>query len=676
MSSHSERTRDVRAAALRLTAANVVIAAGLVCLGRYLRIPVTSFPGVAIATGLYALVALFPMRLEFRRHQATFTLNDAVLVAALPFMAPEWIAVAACGGELVASSLHRVAPLKTAFNMANRLAAAAGAGVVFAALGGAHASVIHMWGASLVAVSTFALLNVTSTSAILARAEGSRTAATLVRSLPTALGTTLVAAPLGLIANELLDRGAAGPLLLVPLVVGVALNNRHAATQRDEHLRFERLYEATSRTAGLTTLDQSVATVAEEARQLVTGTVAMCCAQNDAGGWVGAIVGDGGVRTPDTAEMEALVGAVDGPTVLSDQPTRNAFAAIAPTMTQLLVAHAPDESPVRVVLGVFRRPGPREGQQGQTETLTAFATHAALTIANARLFEEVERSLHLQLDLNRQKSEFVAAVSHELRTPLAAMLGSVQTLLRLDERLTKDNRDRLLNMSLEQGGRLRRLIEDLLRVAATEHRSARSEAVEFRVIDLCEGVRCGVAPVIRDRLVIDTAGDSGIGACGASGGDAAAGVDVGTFVSDEQLLHQILVNLVENAAKYGGDGPITVRAIARGDELSLSVKDHGPGIPIEERDRVFERFVQLDQSSTRRQGGTGLGLYLCRQLALQLGGDLHVDGTPGGGSTFILTVPAAPTVASDSLREPSGLAESSTGHTTHPPSIDQESIHA
>ncbi|GAC1312405.1 MAG: hypothetical protein NVSMB16_09240 [Acidimicrobiales bacterium] len=569
-----------------------------------------------------------------------------MLVATLPFMAPEWIAVAACGGELIASSLHRVAPLKTAFNMANRLAAAAGAGVLFAAIGGAHASVIGMWGASLAAASTFALLNVTSTSAILARAEGSRTGATLVRSLPTALGTTLVAAPIGLIANELLNRGAAGPLLLVPLVVGVALNNRHAATQRDEHLRFERLYEATSRTAGLTTLDQSVATVAEEARQLVTGSVAVCCAQNDTGGWVGAIVGDGGVRAPGAAEMEALVGAADGPAALTDQMIPRAFAAIAPTVTQLLVAHSPEESPVRVVLGVFRRPGPREVQQGQTETLTAFATHAALTIANARLYEEVERSLHLQLDLNRQKSEFVAAVSHELRTPLAAMLGSVQTLLRLDDRLTKDNRDRLLNMSLEQGARLRRLIEDLLRVAATEHRSARCEAVEFNLADLCEGIRSGVGPIVRDRLVIDRGS-------GGSGGDG------GSFVSDEQLIHQILVNLVENAAKYGGDGPITVRAVARGDELSLSVKDHGPGIPIEERERVFERFVQLDQSSTRRQGGTGLGLYLCRQLALQLGGDLHADGTPGGGSTFILTVPAA-TLTNDPLQERSTPADMTT----------------
>lgn len=640
MASPSERTRDVRAAALRLTAANVVIAAVLVWVGRYLQVPTTSYPGVAAAAGLYTLVALFPMRLEFRRHRATFTLNDAVLVAALPFMAPEWIAVAACGGELIASSLHRVAPLKTAFNVANRLAAAAGAGVVFAASGGAHASVIHMWGASLAAASTFALLNVTSTSAILARAEGTRTGATLVRSLPTALGTTLVAAPIGLIANELLDRGAAGPLLLVPLVVGVALNNRHAATQRDEHLRFERLYEATSRTAGLTTLDQSVATVAEEARQLVTGAVAVCCAQNDSGGWVGAVVGDGGVRAPDAGEIAALVGAADGPAALTDQMIPGAFAAIAPTMTQLLVAQAPEESPVRVILGIFRQPGPREGQQGQTETLTAFATHAALTIANARLYEEVERSLHLQLDLNRQKSEFVAAVSHELRTPLAAMLGSVQTLLRLDDRLTKDNRDRLLNMSLEQGARLRRLIEDLLRVAATEHRSARCEAVEFSLTALCQGVRSGIGPVVRDRLVIDDG-------------------DGGSFVSDEQLIHQILVNLVENAAKYGGDGPITVRAVARGDELSLSVRDHGPGIPVEERDRVFERFVQLDQSSTRRQGGTGLGLYLCRQLALQLGGDLHAEGTPGGGSTFFLTVPAA--TRTPDPPERSATAEVSTG---------------
>ena len=100
----------------------------------------------------------------------------------------------------------------------------------------------------------------------------------------------------------------------------------------------------------------------------------------------------------------------------------------------------------------------------------------------------------------------------------------------------------------------------------------------------------------------------------------------------------VLVNLIENAAKYAPEGPIEVEAMAAGARLLFFVTDHGPGIAAADRERVFERFVQLDQSLTRRQGGLGLGLYLCRQLAELLGGELVLTDTPGGGASFCLAV--------------------------------------
>ena len=113
---------------------------------------------------------------------------------------------------------------------------------------------------------------------------------------------------------------------------------------------------------------------------------------------------------------------------------------------------------------------------------------------------------------------------------------------------------------------------------------------------------------------------------------------VGQIRTDEHKLQRILVNLIENAAKYAPDGPIEIEVMAAGARVLFFVIDHGPGIGTADRDRVFERFVQLNQTLTRSQGGLGLGLYLCRQLATVLDGELVLTETPGGGCSFCLAV--------------------------------------
>jgi signal transduction histidine kinase len=112
----------------------------------------------------------------------------------------------------------------------------------------------------------------------------------------------------------------------------------------------------------------------------------------------------------------------------------------------------------------------------------------------------------------------------------------------------------------------------------------------------------------------------------------------GVVRTDEQKLQRILVNLIENAAKYAPDGPIEIEVMAAGARVVFFVTDHGPGIAPNDRERVFERFVQLDQSLTRARGGLGLGLYLCKQLAEVLDGELVLTQTPGGGCSFCLAV--------------------------------------
>jgi signal transduction histidine kinase len=141
----------------------------------------------------------------------------------------------------------------------------------------------------------------------------------------------------------------------------------------------------------------------------------------------------------------------------------------------------------------------------------------------------------------------------------------------------------------------------------------------------------------------------------------------GHIRTDEQKLQRVLVNLVENAAKYAPDGPIEIDVMVAGARVVFFVTDHGPGIAPANRERIFERFVQLDQSLTRSQGGLGLGLYLCRQLATVLDGELVLTERLGGGCSFCLAVSrdlkstaddtdARPSAAGGVLRRPNEFA--------------------
>ncbi len=613
---------NVSTTALTLTAFNVALATAFATMARHAHQPGFTLPRLAGFTLGFCIVGLFPMRLEFGRHQVTFTLTDSVLVTAVFAMGPVGVGLAAAIGEALSCGAHRVPLLKTMFNTANRLGAATIAGTAFYALGGSSRSDLHAWSVALLAAACFAVLNIGTVAGVLARAEGRRYEEIFYRSAPTALGTTLAAAPLGLIVIDLFGHSAAAPLLLGPVVVAVALNNRYAAAQRDEHLRIERLYEATSRAARLTTFGEAVASVADESRRLLTGMAAICCAPNASGELVGVVADDTGAyfRTGTGAGELIALAAATGPTEVSPSELPASVRGLAPNATRVVLAQSPPESPVPVTIAVFRGSALKDSRLGQLETLTAFAAQGSLTIGNARLYEEVGEALRLQVDLTRQKTDFVAAVSHELRTPLAAMLGAVQTTLRLKDRISPEDRERFLRMSLDQGGRLKRLIEDLLLVAAAEHRNDVCVRMRVDVGALFDGIAHELAAVIEGRLVID--------------------VTAADVFSDEHRLHQILVNLVGNAAKYAPSGPIGLQASVADGELTIRVVDHGPGIAPADRARIFDRFVQLDQSSTRRQGGTGLGLFLSRQLADQLDGSLTMSETAGGGCTFTLTVPA------------------------------------
>jgi len=450
--------------------------------------------------------------------------------------------------------------------------------------------------------------------------------------------------------------------LLVPVaaLLGLLLFVAHSQSIRHEHerRRVSQLLDASGHTARLRTFEDALITAAQQVRQLVDSSGAICCAMDAQGEWHGMMYDERGSQpaTEDAVEILRELAAEDGTAReidLNDRmlPVR---LALPPARTLLLaVASAASGSPV--VLAAYQDRRPSIGDSRRATMLGRFAPQADLSVANARLYEEVEAAYQQQVDLNHQKGEFVATVSHELRTPVAAIIGTIETISRLGSRLDDERRTKLLDGAVSYGERLSRLIEELLLVA-----SAEQSATTVRVDDIdLDG--------LVKRVVNETA------ALADGRVEASVKPIVGRVRSDESKLHRVLVNLIENAAKYAPEGSIEVEAMATGPRLLFFVTDHGPGIAAEDRERVFERFVQLDQSLTRRQGGLGLGLYLCRQLAELLGGELVLTDTPGGGACFCLAVdrdlpapeqtpdPAPEQASGGVLRRPSRPPLSATG---------------
>ncbi len=226
------------------------------------------------------------------------------------------------------------------------------------------------------------------------------------------------------------------------------------------------------------------------------------------------------------------------------------------------------------------------------------------------------------------KDEFVATASHELRTPATIVLGFVRTLDDRWDELDDAVRRRLVKELRRGGERMSQLIEDVLSVARIEHGDLRVEPVDIGVRDAVHDI----VSELGDRRVAARIGASVDGTC---------------VRADPERLRQVLYNLVENALRYdpsGGKVQVEVdfaRETEADTHLLVCVRDHGPGVDPEERERIFRRFVR-GSSSTGGEPGTGLGLYVARSLVRQQGGELWVEDPPDGvGSAFCFTVPIA-----------------------------------
>jgi signal transduction histidine kinase len=226
--------------------------------------------------------------------------------------------------------------------------------------------------------------------------------------------------------------------------------------------------------------------------------------------------------------------------------------------------------------------------------------------------------------LEQLKNDFLSTVSHELRTPLTGLYGAALTLRERGEKLTARDRSLLLSSLTDQAEGLARLVEDLLVASGLESDRLFLAQERFEAVALAR-------EVLEDaRLRHHTARVQ------------LAEAEEAYVNADPTRTRQVLENLIDNAVKYAGRGPVRV-AVERGKGVvAFGVSDEGPGIPPDRQERIFEKFYRSDVQMHGGVGGAGLGLYISRELVRRMGGRLWVESTSGSGSLFTFELPSLP----------------------------------
>ena len=232
------------------------------------------------------------------------------------------------------------------------------------------------------------------------------------------------------------------------------------------------------------------------------------------------------------------------------------------------------------------------------------------------------RDMTAERQLEEEKSDFVATISHELRTPMTAVYGAAKTLLRTDITLDDEKREVLLNMIATQAARLTQITEEVLLTTQLDRGDVHLERTQLDVAQVVRSAVDAIRPQIPESVPIEL--------------DVPA--DVSPAYGDADRLVQVLVNLLDNAAKYGA-APVCVRAEVSNGVVRILVSDAGPGVVPADRQRIFEKFYRSDPRITRAPSGTGLGLYISRELTRRMGGRLDLASESGTGATFVVELP-------------------------------------
>jgi signal transduction histidine kinase len=257
----------------------------------------------------------------------------------------------------------------------------------------------------------------------------------------------------------------------------------------------------------------------------------------------------------------------------------------------------------------------------EVELLTLLGRLVGSAVQNIRAYESERATVEELRRLSALRADFVSLVSHELRSPMAAVIGSARTLQQRWRELNPEQRDAFLALIGDETNRLATLVADVLDTSRIE---AGTFSYSFGDVDL--------AALLRDAAAAAELGQD----------EVPVGLELAeslpTLRGDRERLRQIVANLLDNAIKYSPHGqPVEVRAWSENGHVTVAVRDHGPGVPVEHRRLIFEKFGRAGGGN---KPGTGLGLFIARSIAEAHGGTVAVESADGGGARFLLTLPA------------------------------------
>jgi signal transduction histidine kinase/DNA-binding response OmpR family regulator/HPt (histidine-containing phosphotransfer) domain-containing protein len=264
----------------------------------------------------------------------------------------------------------------------------------------------------------------------------------------------------------------------------------------------------------------------------------------------------------------------------------------------------------------------------QVSLVQAFATQSVMALQNARLYDEIRLKSEQLDNASQMKSQFLANMSHEIRTPMNAIIGLA--FLALKTELTAKQRDYVSKIHAA-GNSLLGIINDILDFSKIEAGKLDIESTDFNLEEVMRGVTTVTSQKAYDKgleFLVDIPNTVPV-----------------DLVGDPLRLNQALTNIINNAVKFTERGEVHIKAALLervGDEVLLrfTVRDTGPGMTREQCAKLFQPFTQADMSTTRKHGGTGLGLTISRKLVELMGGEIGLDSEPGVGTTFFFTIRA------------------------------------